>query len=233
MCVLAFRIDKNFFMYYNYIRIYFRKSGDKMSNKKTLFKLSIAVISLFVIGLALFTLFVYVIPEKDERVFSEQEIIDVNIENKEIIFFETNEFIGKNKTEIYDKLNNVILVEDDKITMNDIILFQTNGNFILNFDNENIISGTFISMPLSSAQDLDYVFKNISKIFAEKNKLTEEKIYIIDKSDNKNDYISFEQLYDTEKHIYTEYKNKDIVTVIKSKYSNNNYYLELVIKKNP
>ena len=142
-----------------------------MSDKKTLFKLLIAIVSLLVIAATLFALFVYVIPKKEKRIFSEQEVIDVNIENKKIVFFETNDFLGKNKNDIYDKLNNVILTEDNKITMNDIVLFDTNGDFVIEFSDDNIIAGYFTSIELSSAQDLDYVCRNINKLYAEKNKL--------------------------------------------------------------
>lgn len=204
-----------------------------MSDKKTLFKLLIAIVSLLVIAATLFTLFVYVIPKKEKRIFSEQEVIDVNIENKKIVFFETNDFLGKNKNDIYDKLNNVILIEDNKITMNDIILFDTNGDFIIEISDNNIISGTFISTELSSAQDLDYVCKNINKLYAEKNKIKEEKIYLIDKDGNKCEYTSPDMLYDTEKYIFIEYKSNDFITTFNSSYLNNAYQLKLITKKNP
>ncbi len=152
---------------------------------------------------------------------SEKENITINIENKDIAYFENVEFIGQDVDAAKEHFRNVILINDNEILMKNIKWNSINGDLQLLFNDKKITNLVF-SSTFTSANDVYNAFLSINSSFAEKNKLKEHKVQLSDGTSLKN-LDSIEELFIETNYLIVAYEINGKTFTMKTNFSNNTY----------
>lgn len=193
-----------------------------MSKTKNIIVLASA--SIILIAIVVSTIFFFIdltSPENDELFLSEKETITINIENKDIGYFEDIDFINKEIDIVKENFKNVVQINDEKILMKNVKWNNINGDLQLMIT-EKKITNLLFSSNFASANDVYTSFLSLNTNFAKNNGLKEEKVQLCDGNSTK-DIGSVEELFVETNYLIVSYNIDGKVFTIKTNFSNNVY----------
>lgn len=183
--------------------------------------ISASVLLIAIIACVVFFIVNLTRSEDNGLFLSEKENITINIDNKDIAYFENVEFIGQDIDTIKEHFRNVIRINDNEILMKNIKWNSINGDLQLLFNDKKITNLVF-SSTFTSANDVYNAFLSINSSFAEKNKLKEHEVQLFDGTSLKN-LDSIEELFIETNYLIVTYEINGKTFTMKTNFSNNTY----------
>lgn len=183
--------------------------------------LSLLLIAVIACGIVFF-IFNNSNDNEDVYLLSEKEEINVNIENKNIEFFEKFDFIGTDIDTIKEEFKNVVYINENNIKMGNVQWNAVVGDFVLIIKNNKIENFIFTSKTYLSANDVYTVFSTLNNQIASANKLETSKIYLSQNGTIK-DFTSAEELFSENNYIVSSYTIVNKKLTLKTTFSDNVY----------
>lgn len=189
--------------------------------KNIIILISASILLLAIIAFIVFFILDLTKTESNDLFLSEKESITINIESKDIVHFESIDFLGQEIEEVKEHFKNVIQINDEKIHMKNIKWNSVNGDMQLFLNDGKITNFLFVSN-FTSANDVYNSFMSINTNFAKANKLTEQKVQLSDGTSLKN-VDSIEELFVETNYLIVSYNIDGKTFTIKTHFDNNNY----------
>lgn len=201
-----------------------------MDKKKNIILIVSGILCLVVIAIV-FILLLKRPSQKEDFIFSEQEIINVSTKTEDISFFNNSDFtkLSFSDENLIKEFKNIVSVSENNVMMKNIFLYDVTGDFEIVYKDNKFHYSEFKVQKLKTSAD---AFASLKKINEKISTITnsEKKDFQLISNDNTVKLDNEIQLNQKDSHVSVEYKTQGLSYTINMECGNNEYEIIINVK---